>query len=119
MPRVKRAVNAKKKRNKALKLAKGFRGAKSKLLKTVYESVERSLQYGYRDRKNKKRDMRALWIARINAAARLNGLSYSRLIAGLNKAEVELDRKQLSAMAIEDPKGFTKVVEIAKNNLAA
>jgi len=117
MPRVKRGFKARRRRNKVLKLAKGFRGARSKLFRSATEAVDRSLSYGYRDRKVKKRDFRALWIARINAASRDNGLSYSRLVYGLKQAEVGLDRKVLAELAVTDPSGFTAVVEKAKAQL--
>ncbi|MEE8574033.1 MAG: 50S ribosomal protein L20 [Thermodesulfobacteriota bacterium] len=119
MPRVKRAIHAKKKRRKVFKAAKGYRGSRSTLYRTAMESVEKALCYAYRDRRNKKRVMRGLWIARINAAARINEITYSRLIEGLIKAGVELDRKTLSELAIRDPKGFTKITDIAKTTLAA
>ena len=112
--RIKRAVNAVKKRRKILKAAKGYRGAKSKLYRTAREQVMKSGMYAYIGRKQKKRDFRSLWITRINAAARLNGMSYSRFMDGLKKAGVELDRKVLSDIAITDPKGFTALVEKAK-----
>jgi large subunit ribosomal protein L20 len=117
MPRVKRGFKARRRRNKVLKLAKGFRGARSKLFRSATEAVDRSLSYGYRDRKVKKRDFRALWIARINAASRDNGLSYSRLIHGLKRAEIGLDRKVLAELAVTDPSGFTAVVDKAKAQL--
>lgn len=117
MPRVKRGFKARRRRNKILKLAKGFRGARSKLFRSATEAVDRALSYGYRDRKVKKRDFRALWIARINAASRDNGLSYSRLVHGLKKAEVGLDRKVLAELAVTDPAGFTAVVDKAKAQL--
>jgi large subunit ribosomal protein L20 len=100
MPRVKRAITAKKKRRKILKMAKGFFGARSRLLRTATEAVDRSLKYAYRDRRVRKRDFRKLWIARINAAARLNGMSYSRLIDGIKKAHVAIDRKMLADLAV-------------------
>jgi large subunit ribosomal protein L20 len=117
MPRVKRGFKARRRRNKVLKLAKGFRGARSKLFRSATEAVDRALSYGYRDRKVKKRDFRALWIARINAASRDNGLSYSRLVYGLKQAEIGLDRKVLAELAVTDPSGFTAVVERAKAQL--
>jgi len=117
MPRVKRGFKARRRRNKILKLAKGFRGARSKLFRSATEAVDRALNYAYRDRKVKKRDFRALWIARINAAARENGLSYSRLVFGLKKAEIGLDRKVLAQVAVEDPKGFAAIVDTAKAQL--
>ncbi len=117
MPRVKRGFKARRRRNKVLKLAKGYRGARSKLYRSATEAVDRALNYAYRDRRVKKRDFRALWIARINAAARENGLSYSRLIYGLKKADVALDRKIMADLAVNDPAGFTVVAETAKAQL--
>jgi large subunit ribosomal protein L20 len=117
MPRVKRGFKARRRRNKVLKLAKGYRGARSKLFRSATEAVDRALNYAYRDRRVKKRDFRALWIARINAAARDNGLSYSRLIYGLKQAEVALDRKIMADLAVNDPAGFTVVAEAAKAQL--
>jgi large subunit ribosomal protein L20 len=114
MPRAKRGFKARRRRNKVLKLAKGFRGARSKLFRSATEAVDRALNYAFRDRKVKKRDFRALWIARINAAARDNGLTYSRLIHGLKQAEIGLDRKILAQLAVADPKGFSVIVEKAK-----
>ena len=117
MSRVKRAVNAHKKRRTILKRAKGYYGAKSRTYRSAKEQVQHSLQYMYRDRRNKKRDIRRLWITRINAAARLNGLSYSVFMNGLKKAGVELDRKVFSDMAVNDPAAFAAVVEVAKKAL--
>lgn len=117
MPRVKRGFKARRRRNKVLKLAKGFRGARSKLFRSATEAVDRALNYAFRDRKVRKRDFRALWIARINAAARENGLSYSRLIFGLKQAGVALDRKILAQLAVTDPTGFAAVVGEAKTRL--
>ncbi|MDO3380012.1 50S ribosomal protein L20 [Geoalkalibacter halelectricus] len=117
MPRVKRGFKARRRRNKVLKLAKGYRGARGKLFRSATEAVDRALNYAFRDRRVRKRDFRALWIARINAASRDNGLSYSRLVHGLKKAEIGLDRKILAQLAVEDPKGFTHVVEQAKAQL--
>lgn len=114
MPRVKRAVSAHKKRRVVLGRAKGYYGAKSRSYRAAKEQVQHSLQYQYRDRRNKKRDIRRLWITRINAAARINGLSYSVFMNGLKKAGVELDRKVLADMAVSDPDAFAQVVEIAK-----
>lgn len=114
MARVKRAVNALKKRRKIFKLAKGYFGAKSKQYRAAAEQVRRSLRYAYVGRKLKKRDFRRLWIARINAAARMNGLSYSRMINGLKVAGIQIDRKVLSDIAINDAAGFTKLAEAAK-----
>lgn len=116
MARVKRAVNAKKRHKKVLKQAKGYFGAKSKLFRTANQAVMKSLNYAYIGRKQRKRDFRKLWIARINAAARLNGMSYSRFIDGLKKANIDINRKMLSEMAIHDAEGFAKLVEIAKGS---
>ena len=117
MPRVKRAVSAHKKRRTVLNRAKGYYGAKSRSYRAAKEQVQHSLQYQYRDRRNKKREVRRLWITRINAAARINGLSYSVFMNGLKKAGVELDRKVLSDMAINDPEAFASLVEFAKKAL--
>lgn len=117
MPRVKRAVSAHKKRRAVLNRAKGYYGAKSRSYRAAKEQVQHSLQYQYRDRRNKKREVRRLWITRINAAARINGLSYSVFMNGLKKAGVELDRKVLSDMAINDPEAFASLVEVAKKAL--
>jgi len=114
MARVKRAVNALKKRRKVMRLAKGFFGAKSKQYRAASEQVRRSLRYAYVGRKQKKRDFRRLWIARINAGARANGLSYSRMINGLKVAGVDINRKVLSELAISDPCAFTALAEKAK-----
>ncbi|MBS4881852.1 MAG: 50S ribosomal protein L20 [Peptoniphilus harei] len=116
MARVKRGVNAKKRHNNILKQAKGYFGAKSKLFRTANQAVMKSLNYSYIGRKQRKRDFRKLWITRINAAARINGMSYSKFISGLKKANVNINRKMLSEMAINDPEGFAKLVEIAKEN---
>lgn len=116
MARVKRGVNAKKRHNNILKQAKGYFGAKSKLYRTANQAVMKSLNYSYIGRKQRKRDFRKLWITRINAAARLNGMSYSKFISGLKKANININRKMLSEMAINDPAGFAKLVEIAKEN---
>ncbi len=117
MPRVKRAVNAHKKRRTVLARAKGYYGAKSRSYRKAKEQVQHSLQYAYRDRRNKKRDIRHLWIIRINAAARLSGLSYSRFMNGLKKSGVVLDRKVLAEMAVSDPPAFAGLVEVAKKAL--
>jgi large subunit ribosomal protein L20 len=117
MPRVKRGFKARRRRNKVLKLAKGYRGARSKLFRSAAEAVDRGLKYAFRDRKVKKRDFRALWISRINAGARENGLSYSRLVYGLKKAEIGLDRKILAQLAATDPAGFSAVADKAKAQL--
>ena len=111
MPRVTRGFKARRRRNKVLSLAKGYRGGKHRLFKTATEAVDRALCYAYRDRRTKKREHRQLWITRINAAAKLNGVSYSRLINGLAKSEIELDRKSLSNLAILDPHAFSVVVK--------
>jgi large subunit ribosomal protein L20 len=116
MPRVKRGFKARQRRNKVLKLAKGYRGARSKLFRSATEAVDRALNYAFRDRRVKKRDFRALWITRINAASRLNGLSYSKLIHGLKKAKVEIDRKVLADLAVSDPRGFAEIAGLAKAN---
>ncbi|MFA5843286.1 MAG: 50S ribosomal protein L20 [Coriobacteriia bacterium] len=119
MPRVKRAVTAKKKRRTVLDRAKGYYGAKSRSYRAAKEQVQHSLQYAYRDRRNKKREIRRLWIVRINAGAHLSGLSYSVFMNGLKKAEITLDRKVLSDMAINDPESFAKLVEVAKEHVSA
>ena len=111
---IKRGVNAAKKRRKILKQAKGYFGAKSKLYRTAREQVMKSGQYAYIGRKQKKRDFRALWITRINAACRLNNISYSRFISGLKKANVSLNRKVLADMAVREPAAFSNLVEVAK-----
>ena len=114
MARIKRAVNAQKKKRKIMKLAKGYFGAKSKQYRAACEQVRRSLRYAYIGRKLKKRDFRRLWIARINAAARINGLSYSKLINGLKLAGIDINRKMLSELAISDPAAFAVLAEKAK-----
>ncbi|WP_291571973.1 50S ribosomal protein L20 [Clostridium sp. UBA4548] len=119
MARVKRAINARKKHKKILKLAKGYYGGKSKLFKTANESVIRALRNAYVGRKLKKRDFRKLWIARINAGTRLNGLSYSRFMNGMKLAGIDINRKMLSEIAINDPKAFAELVEVAKKQLEA
>lgn len=119
MARIKRGVTARKKRRKILKMAKGFFGARSRLLRTATEAVNKALSYAYRDRRGRKRQFRQLWIARINAAARQNNITYSRLIDGMKKADVALDRKILADMAVNDPQGFAKVVELAKGEQVA
>ena len=118
MARVKGGLNAKKKHKRILKLAKGYRGARSKQYRVAKQSVMRALNTSFSGRKERKRQFRRLWIARINAAARLNGLSYSRFMYGLKLADIGLNRKMLSEMAISDPEGFTALVEIAKSTLA-
>ena len=115
--RVKRGYKARRRRNKVLKLAKGFRGGRSKLFRTAADSVDKALMYSYRDRKTRKRDFRKLWITRINAAAHMNNLSYSKFIHGLKLAGVELDRKILAELAISDPSGFKQITTLASQNL--
>jgi large subunit ribosomal protein L20 len=113
--RVKRGFKARRRRNKVLKLAKGFRGGRSKLFRTATDSVDKALNYAYRDRKARKRDFRKLWIARINAGARMNNLSYSKFIHGLKLAEVDLDRKVLAELAVSDPEAFAQIANLAAN----
>ncbi|HAT02629.1 MAG TPA: 50S ribosomal protein L20 [Oribacterium sp.] len=115
--RIKGGLNAKKKHNRVLKLAKGYRGARSKQYRVAKQSVMRALTESFRGRKERKRQFRQLWIARINAAARMNGLSYSKLMFGLKSAGVNMNRKMLSEVAIADPEGFAKLAETAKANL--
>ena len=118
MARVKGGLNAKKKHNRVLKLAKGYRGARSKQYRVAKQSVMRALTSSYAGRKERKRQFRQLWISRINAAARINGLSYSKFMYGLKQAGVEMNRKILSDMAINDAEGFAKLAELAKSKLA-
>lgn len=118
MARVKGGLNARKKHNRTLKLAKGYRGARSKQYRVAKQSVMRALASSYAGRKQKKRQYRQLWIARINAAARINGLSYSRFMHGLKLAGIEINRKMLAEMAVSDPEGFAQLVEAAKEKLA-
>ena len=118
MARIKGGMNAKKKHKRVLKLAKGYRGARSKQYRVAKQYVMRALEESYTGRKQKKRQFRQLWIARINAAARMNGLSYSKFMYGLKLAEVNVNRKMLSEMAISDPEGFASLVEVAKSKLA-
>ena len=118
MARIKGGMNARKKHKRVLKLAKGYRGARSKQYRVAKQSVMRALEESYTGRKQKKRQFRQLWIARINAAARMNGLSYSKFMYGLKLAEVNVNRKMLSEMAISDPEGFASLVEVAKSKLA-
>jgi len=113
--RIRRGFKARKRRKKVLKLAKGFRGGRSKLYRTAADAVDKALMYAYRDRRARKRDFRSLWIARINAAARLNDLSYSKFIHGLKVANVELDRKILAEMAVFDPSGFAELAKFASS----
>ncbi|MCB9480813.1 MAG: 50S ribosomal protein L20 [Desulfobacteraceae bacterium] len=115
--RIKRGFKARRRRQKLLQLAKGFRGGRSKLFRTAKNAVDKALTYAYRDRRQKKRNFRRLWNIRINAAARLNGLNYSKLIHGLKKSDIELDRKMLADLAISDPKAFTAIVEKASASL--
>ena len=118
MARVKGGVVARKRRKKILKLAKGYYGSKHTLFKTAQEQVMKSYSYAYRDRRQKKRDFRKLWIARINAAARMNGLSYSKLMHGLKLAEIDINRKMLAELAVNDAAAFTTLAEQAKDALA-
>lgn len=111
--RVKRGFKARRRRNKVLKLAKGFRGGRSKLFRTAADAVDKALMYAYRDRRAKKRDFRRLWIVRINAGARMNNLSYSKLIHGLKRSNVDIDRKVLAELAISDPQAFAKIAGLA------
>lgn len=117
MARVKKAMNAKKKHKKILKLAKGYYGSKSKTFRAANPAVMRALRSAYAGRKMRKRDFRKLWISRINAGARQNGMSYSRFMNGLKLADISINRKMLSEMAIHDAEGFSKLVEVAKENL--
>ncbi|MDQ4104796.1 MAG: 50S ribosomal protein L20 [Actinomycetota bacterium] len=119
MARVKRAVNAHKKRRTTLEAASGYRGQRSRLYRKAKEQILHSMQYAYRDRRARKGDFRQLWITRINAAARQNGMTYNRLIQGLRMAEVEVDRKNLAELAVSDPAAFTALVETARTNLPA
>ena len=118
MARVKGGLNAKKRHNRTLKLAKGYRGARSKQYRVAKQSVMRALTSAYAGRKQKKRQFRQLWIARINAAARMNGLSYSKFMFGLKQANVDLNRKVLADMAVTDAEGFAKLCELAKSKIA-
>ena len=115
MARVKRGNVARKRRNKILRLARGFKGSNGTLFRTANQRVMKALCNAYRDRRRRKRDFRRLWIARINAAARMNGLSYSKLIGGLKTADVRINRKMLAQVALVDPKSFTEIVTLAKN----
>jgi len=119
MSRVKRAVIALKKRNKVIKAVKGFRGARGRTYRAANEALLHSLIYAFRDRRRRKRDFRALWITRINAAARAEGLTYSRLVSGLKKEGLTLNRKMLAELAMNDEAGFAKLLEIAKKHLPA
>ena len=118
MARVTRGTRGSRRRKKVLKMAKGYRGGRGRLFRTATEAVNRAMHYAYRDRKVRKREFRRLWITRINAAARLNGISYSQFMNGLRRAKVSIDRKILSDLAISDPAGFTKIAQLAKENLS-
>jgi large subunit ribosomal protein L20 len=115
--RVKRGYKARKRRKKVLKLAKGYRGGRSKLFRTAADAVDKALMYAYRDRRVRKRDFRKLWIIRINAAAHMNDLSYSKLMHGLKLANIEIDRKVLAELAISDPSGFAQIANLASQQL--
>ncbi len=119
MPRVKRGVTAHAKHKKVISQAKGYYGRRKNVFRVAKQAVTKAGQYAYRDRKQRKRQFRALWITRINAAARLNGLSYSRFMDGLNKAEIDIDRKVLADLAVHNPEAFTALAEQAKASLAA
>ncbi|HZP42219.1 MAG TPA: 50S ribosomal protein L20 [Candidatus Binatia bacterium] len=119
MPRAKGGPKTRRRHKKTMKLAKGFVGGRRKTYRQARETVERGLTYAYRDRKARKRDFRALWITRINAGARANGLSYSQLIAGLRRAGVEVDRKILAALAVDDPAAFAEIAGLARTGVAA
>ena len=114
--RIKRGFKARRRRKKVLKLAKGFRGGHSKLFRTAADTVDKALMYAYRDRRVRKRDFRRLWIVRINAAARMNDMSYSKFMNGLNKAGIGLDRKVLADLAVSDPAGFTQITALASQH---
>jgi large subunit ribosomal protein L20 len=116
MPRAKSGPKTRHRRKKVLKMAKGYVGGRSRLFRTAVDAVHRALAYAYRDRRARKRDFRRLWIARINAAAREHGLSYSRLMDALKKAHIELDRKVLADLAVNDPSAFSKIAEMAKSS---
>lgn len=115
--RVKRGFKARRRRKKILKLARGYRGGRSKLLRTAADAVDKALMYAYRDRRQRKRDFRRLWISRINAATRMHNLSYSKFVHGLKLADVELDRKVLAELAISDPNGFAHIARLASEQL--
>jgi large subunit ribosomal protein L20 len=115
--RIKRGFKARRRRQKVLKLAKGFHGGRSKLFRTAADAVDKALMYAYRDRRQRKRDFRKLWIARINAAVRMHNLSYSRFMNGLKKAGVELDRKVLAELAVSDPTGFARIASMASQQI--
>jgi large subunit ribosomal protein L20 len=118
MPRTKHSVASHRRKKKILKQAKGYSGARSKLYRTAQEAVNRSLAYAYRDRRTRKRDFRKLWITRINAAARLHGLSYSRFINGLKRSDIEINRKVLAELAVNDEASFSKLADIAKESFS-
>ena len=118
MPRTRNSVATRRRRNKVLKKARGYFGARSRLVRTAKEAVDRAQSYAYRDRRRRKRDFRRLWIARINAAARINGISYSQLIHGLGQAEIDVNRKVLADLAVRDPEAFTAIAEQAKAHLS-
>ena len=115
--RVKRGFKARRRRKKLLKMAKGYRGGRSKLIRTAADALDKALMYAYRDRKARKRDFRRLWITRINAAARMNDMSYSKFINGLKRAGVDLDRKVLAELAISDPKAFSQIASLAAQSV--
>lgn len=115
--RVKRGFKARRRRNKVLKLARGYRAGRSKLFRTAADALDKALMYAYRDRRVRKRDFRRLWIARINAAARMNNLSYSKFMHGLKLSNVQLDRKVLADLAISDPSGFSKIAGLATEKI--
>ena len=115
--RIKRGYKARRRRKKVLKLAKGYRGGRSKLFRTATDAVDKALMYAYRDRRARKRDFRKLWIVRINAAARMNDLTYSKFIRGLKLAKIDLDRKVLAELAISDPSGFAQIANLAAQQL--
>jgi large subunit ribosomal protein L20 len=117
MPRTKHSVASHRRKKKVLKQAKGFTGGRGNLYRSAREAVDRAMSYAYRDRRVRKRDFRRLWIARINAAARNNGMSYSRFISGLKKSDIEINRKQLSEIAVNDAEGFAKLADIAREAL--
>ena len=117
MPRTRHSVASKRRKNKVYKQAKGYFGARSRLFRTAREAVDRAQAYAYRDRRNRKRDFRRLWIARINAAARINGVTYSQLICGLSRAEIAINRKVLADLAVRDPDAFAAIAEQAKSHL--
>lgn len=117
MPRVKRAVHARKKRKKVLEMASGYYGAKSRNYRKAKEQLLKSLSYAYRDRRQRKREFRRLWITRINAACRMNGISYSRFINGLKKADIQIDRKILADLAVNDQEAFAELVKVARENV--